>query len=200
MSSYNLQMTKTSYHHGDLRAALLDNGLRLLALAGTPEKLSLREVAREAGVSATAVYHHFPDKNALLDALASEGLKRLAAAQHEASDLAGGGAAGFAATGRAYVAFAIGNPALFRLIGERSSFVDDGQGEVPEAVEFLLSNAAALAPEGSDQNAGRVIAIRSWAMAHGLSLLMLGGQVPFSQELIDQVLNPDSSDGEPGCP
>jgi AcrR family transcriptional regulator len=194
-------MKKSAYHHGDLRAALLDNGLRLLALGGTPDKLSLREVARAAGVSATAVYHHFPDKNALLDALAEEGLERLAAAQHRASDLAGGGAAGFAATGRAYVAFALENPALFRLIfGARRSVLDDSEGEIPEAVEFLLSNAAALAPQGADQNAGQVIAIRSWAMAHGLSLLMLGGQVPFSQELIDQVLNPDTPGDEIGCP
>ncbi len=193
-------MTKHAYHHGDLRAALLDNGLRLLALGGTPDKLSLREVARAAGVSATAVYHHFPDKNALLDALAAEGLTRLAAAQHQAFDAAGGGSAGFAATGRAYVRFALENPALFRLIGERSSFLDDGEGKMPEAVEFLLSNAATLAPEGSNENVGRVIAIRSWAMAHGLSLLMLGGQVPYSQELIDQVLNPDTPADEIGCP
>jgi AcrR family transcriptional regulator len=145
------------------------------------------------------VYHHFPDKNALLDALAAEGLTRLAAAQHQAFDAAGGGSAGFAATGRAYVRFALENPALFRLIGERSSFLDDG-ADMPEAIEFLLSNAAALAPEGADDNVGRVIAIRSWAMAHGLSLLMLGGQVPFSQELIDQVLNPDTPADEIGCP
>jgi AcrR family transcriptional regulator len=192
-------MTKHAYHHGDLRVALLDNGLRLLAVGGTPDKLSLREVARAAGVSATAVYHHFPDKNALLDALAAEGLTRLAAAQHQAFDAAGGGSAGFAATGRAYVRFALENPALFRLIGERSSFLDDG-ADMPEAIEFLLSNAAALAPEGADDNVGRVIAIRSWAMAHGLSLLMLGGQVPFSQKLIDQVLNPDTPADEIGCP
>ena len=194
-------MTKNSYHHGDLRAALLENGLRLLAHGGTPDKLSLRQVAREAGVSATAVYHHFPDKSALLDALAEEGLGRLAAAQHQASDLAGGGVAGFAATGRAYVAFALENPALFRLIfGTRRSVLDDAEGEIPEAVEFLLSNAAALAPEGADQNVGRVIAIRSWAMAHGLSLLILGGQVPFSQQLIDEVLNPDAPDDKLACP
>jgi AcrR family transcriptional regulator len=194
-------MTKNSYHHGALRAALIDNGLRLLALGGTPDKLSLREVAREVGVSATAVYHHFPDKNALLDALAADGLTRLASAQHRAFDLAGGGQAGFAATGRAYVAFALENPALFRLIfGARRSVLDDSEGEIPEAVEFLLSNAAALAPPHADQNAGRVIAIRSWAMAHGLSLLMLGGQVPFSQELIDQVLNPDAPGDKLACP
>jgi len=194
-------MKKSTYHHGDLRLALIENGLRLLAQEGEPDKLSLREVARSAGVSATAVYHHFPDKRALLDAVAEEGMARLAAAQHLASDAAGGGPAGFAATGRAYVAFALKNPALFKLIfSARHSVLDDADGEIPEAVEFLLANAAALAPRGSDESVARVIAVRSWAMAHGLSLLMLGGQVPLSQDLIDQVLNPDGPGEKRVCP
>jgi AcrR family transcriptional regulator len=194
-------MKKNTYHHGDLRPALIENGLRLLAQEGEPDRLSLREVARAAGVSATAVYHHFPDKRALLDALAEEGMARLAEAQHRASDAAGGGPAGFAATGRAYVAFALQNPALFKLIfGTRRSVLDDADGTMPEAVEFLLANAAALAPQGSDANVARVIAVRSWAMAHGLSLLMLGGQVPLSQDLINQVLNPDAPDEKLACP
>src|SRR6476469_1040818 len=99
-------MEEKTYHHGDLRRALIDAGLELLE-SRDAEALSLREVARSVGVSATAVYRHFPDKNALLDALAAEGLGRLAAAQHKAADASGGGEAGFAATGAAYVRFAL---------------------------------------------------------------------------------------------
>jgi AcrR family transcriptional regulator len=105
---------KSAYHHGDLRAALIQEGLRLLE-ERRGDDVGLREVARAAGVSATAVYRHFPDKAALLRALSSEGLARLAEAQRRAFSGAGGGKAGFLATGRAYVAFALANPALFRL-------------------------------------------------------------------------------------
>ena len=61
------------YHHGNLRAALIEAGMALLA-ARALDDLSLREVARAVGVSATAVYRHFPDKGALMAALAAEGL------------------------------------------------------------------------------------------------------------------------------
>ena len=102
------------YHHGDLRAALLEVGLRLLAERDV-EGVSLREMARDVGVSATSVYRHFPDKAALMRALAREGLDRLAGAQRDAAS-GKQGPASFAATGRAYVRFALANPALFRLI------------------------------------------------------------------------------------
>jgi AcrR family transcriptional regulator len=88
------------------------------------EGLSLREMARMVGVSATAVYRHFPDKTAL----AREGLNRLTAAQHAAADGAGGGVRGFATTGQAYVRFALANPAVFRLIFT-SSAVARSSGE-----------------------------------------------------------------------
>jgi len=174
-----------------LRAALIENGVRILT-EGDPDKLSLREVARAAGVSATAVYHHFPDKQALLAALAHEGLARLAAAQHAASDAAGGGKAGFAATGRAYVNFALENPALFRLINNtQAPPMGSPREDLPDAMAFLLANAAALAPEGAPPLAAQVVAIQGWALAHGLSVLMLEGHVPKSQQLIEMVLNPN---------
>src|SRR6201999_3361048 len=67
---------KRSYHHGDLRAAAIAAGLELLK-SRTADDLGLREVARAVGTSATALYRHFPDKAALLRALAKEGLHRL---------------------------------------------------------------------------------------------------------------------------
>lgn len=180
-------MEKRTYHHGDLRGALLDAGLRLLAERDV-EGVSLREMARSVGVSATAVYRHFPDKTALMVALAREGLDRLAAAQHAASDEVGGGVAGFAATGRAYVRFALANPALFRLIFTSSAEVSTS-GE-PEAMRFLRANSAAALPTSADVDAVQVGAVRSWALVHGLAMLMLDGQVPADDGLIDRVIDP----------
>jgi AcrR family transcriptional regulator len=113
--SNTVNIDKKPYHHGDLRAALIEQGMALLAQRDA-DSLSLREVARAAGVSATSVYRHFPDKEALFTALAMEGLAQLGAAQKAAGQAAGGGKQAFAATGRAYVRFALANPALFRLI------------------------------------------------------------------------------------
>src|SRR3546814_6184773 len=91
-----------AYHHGDLRAAVIAAGLKRLAEDAGGE-LGLRALARDVGVSATALYRHFPDKEALLDALAAEGLRRLGALQAQAWLKAGGGRDGFKATGIAYV-------------------------------------------------------------------------------------------------
>ena len=176
------------YHHGDLRAALVDAGLALLADRNADD-LSLRELARAVGVSATAVYRHFPDKHALMSALAAEGLRQLSLAQHSASDAAGGGPAGFNATGRAYVRFALANPALFRLIfshPSRAGLLSPDSGDVPDAMAFLRANAAALAPPGADP---RAVALHGWSVAHGLAMLMLDGQIPADESTIDAVVN-----------
>ncbi|WP_174300261.1 TetR/AcrR family transcriptional regulator [Caulobacter sp. S45] len=181
---------KSGYHHGDLRSALIETGLKLLA-ERTADDVSLREMAREVGVSATAVYRHFPDKGALMSALAQEGLARLAVVQRQAADAAGGGAAGFAATGRAYVRFAMTNPALFRLIFSSPAPVDllqRGAKESADAITFLKANAEAQLGPSADEQAVQVGALQAWSQAHGLAMLMLDGQIPARDELIDLVL------------
>ena len=176
------------YHHGDLRRALIEAGLKLLE-AREADRLSLREVARAVGVSATAVYRHFPDKDARLDALATEGMGRLAAAQHAAADAAGGGEKGFVATGIAYVRFALGNPALFRLTfgATASRNILEAPEHMPDALAFLRRNAEqAAAQTGGDP---RVIAVRAWSIAHGLATLILEQQVDADDALIEQVIS-----------
>ena len=190
-------MNRSTYHHGDLRSALVEAGLALLAKREADD-LSLREVARAVGVSATAVYRHFPSKGALLSALARAGLDRLAAAQHAAADRAGGGAAGFGATGGAYVRFALANPALFRLIftspkpaegpgAEATGAGAPGVGP-SEAMAFLRANAAAMAGPQAGGDDAEVLALRAWSIAHGLAMLMLDGQAPVQDWLIDRVI------------
>ena len=103
------------YHHGDLRRALIDAARRLLETEG-PNALSLRAVAREAGVSPAAPYHHFKDKGELLDAVAHEGWDLLnelmtaaRASQTSVRDK-------LTSLGVAYVRFARDNPALYRVM------------------------------------------------------------------------------------
>ncbi len=103
------------YHHGGLRDALIEAAQAILESEGSAA-LSLRAVARRAGVSPAAPYHHFPDKQALLDAVAERGFDALTAAMTERMDRAGGNAARLDASGIGYVAFAVANPALFSLM------------------------------------------------------------------------------------
>ena len=182
-------MQKRGYHHGDLRQALIAAGLQLLETREAHD-LSLREVARAVGVSPTAVYRHFPDKDALLDALAGEGLRQLGAVQHQAAEAAGGGEQGFIATGIAYVRFAVAHPALFRLTfsatAARNILVEPPE-HVPDAMAFLRENArAAAAQTGIDPH---VIAVRAWSIAHGLALLILERQIELDHALIEAVIS-----------
>ena len=176
--------TSKSYHHGDLRVALIEAGLAALNGADS-EALSLRAMAREVGVSATAVYRHFPDKQALLAALAAEGIAMLGHAQRDAAEAAGGGNAGFAATGRAYVRFAIANPALFRLMFTHAETLTSTDPRDNEAGRMLHANAVAKA--GTPDEA-RQIEVQSWAIAHGLAMLILDGRLPPSDSLIDEIV------------
>jgi len=182
-------MARATYHHGDLRAALIAEGLRLLAIRDA-DAFSLREVARGVGVSATSVYRHFPDKEALMTALAVEGLKQLGAEQAAASAAAGGDAAGFAATGRAYVRFALNHPALFRLIFASPALGPDwapGHCDESLAATLLSGNAERLAGHSGGRAAVR--AVQAWALVHGLAMLMLDGKIPVDYDLVDQVVS-----------
>ena len=196
-NSVNIKMPRRSYHHGDLRSELVRIGLDQLA-RGTSEALSLREIAREAGVSATAVYRHFPDKKALEHALCGEGAEMLGAAQTNAMAAAGGGRQGFDAVGRAYVRFALSNPGLFRLMTTmrmEGDFFDGEKQNQSSAIRLLRSNIAELAGDEVDDGGQRVQAIQAWAKVHGLALLMLDGQIPSEEDLIDAVIRSDSAPG-----
>jgi AcrR family transcriptional regulator len=143
--------TSRRYHHGDLRAALLDAALALLE---ADEAFSLRAVARRAGVSPTAPYRHYRDKEALLAALATHGFARLAdrlAAAAEIPDMA-----------VEYVAFALTHPGLFRLMYGRPT----ANAASARTAEILASRLAAPA-----------LQIGAWAMVHGLAVLLLDGKL-----------------------
>lgn len=184
---YGERVTIRTYHHGDLRSALVSEGVTMLREQAA-EALSLRELAKRVGVSATAVYRHFADKQALMAVLAQAAVTMLGADQRAAAERAGGGLAGFEATGAAYVRFALANPALFRLAFAHP-MGGTGHGGLEgddDAMAMLRANAAAATPPGADV---RAFAVRAWSLAHGLALLMLDGHVPADEALIDAVID-----------
>lgn len=177
------------YHHGDLRASLLETGLAALEGLGG-EVPSLRALARESGVSPTAVYRHFPDKQALLDALAQEGLAKLGAAQAAAMERAGEGAAGFSETGREYVRFALAHPALFRLIFSQGD-LNGAKSDAPDPARDLLYASTRKMTGGNAAEAER-LALQAWAIAHGVAMLMLDGRMKASEDLICRLINAET--------
>jgi AcrR family transcriptional regulator len=172
-----------TYHHGDLRSALVEAGLQHLETGGAAD-ISLRQLAREVGVSATAVYRHFPDKKALLAALANAGITQLGEAQRHASEKAGGGPAGFAATGRAYVRFALANPALFRLTFTHGDHAGSPTSSSDEPSRMLRSYSQQFGGADAER-----LTLQAWAVAHGLAMLMLDGRLPPDDAVIDRVLD-----------
>lgn len=175
------------YHHGDLRRALVDAARRILENEG-PNALSLRAVAREAGVSPAAPYHHFKDKGELLDAVALEGWDALGEALAGAKAKMDGDAILIAELGVAYVCFARDNPALYRVMYERSrdkdALPDDMRENDASAYCLVRESFRDIAgPEISDMDI-ELATIAAWCAAHGLAEMSGFAQfVPLKAEL-----------------
>ncbi|WP_457109497.1 WHG domain-containing protein [Marmoricola sp. URHA0025 HA25] len=183
-------MTTTSlratYHHGDLRNALVDAAADL-AERGGPDAVTIRAAARGAGVTPTAAYRHFAGHAELLDAAKGEALERMATMILEAlGDPPEGGDAVDAALhrmragGRGYVRFALAQPGLFRTAFCRSTHDDlqDARAALAAAPPhaFLTEALDELVEVGWLDPALRPHAeTPAWAAVHGLSLLLLDG-------------------------
>ncbi|KFL27824.1 hypothetical protein JP74_05430 [Devosia sp. 17-2-E-8] len=166
------------YHHGDLRRALVEAGLSLLTEGGA-DSLGLREVARAVGVSASAPYRHFENRQALLAAVAREGFLRFAAALDAAGrDVPD--AQRLEAMGAAYVGFARENPQLFRLMFS-PEVSKDANSELMSAASTAYRSLAALAG-AENPEAEREATVATWALVHGLSVLLLDDQVRLEGE------------------
>ncbi len=189
-NTVNMKPRAGRYHHGDLRSALIEEGLAQLD-AKAPEAVSLREIARNVGVSATAVYRHFPDKAALLSALCGVGGERLADAFREAMSGAGDHRAAFQAMGQAYVKFALRNPSVFRLMMTQRPPEGD-RNEAPSATDepfgMLSDTLNALMPAETSRADRKIKRLQAWSIVHGLAMLMLDGQVTPDEALVDQVI------------
>lgn len=175
------------YHHGDLRAALLTSAERTLREKGT-SALSLRELARDIGVSHAAPGRHFKDKQALLDALALAGYDRLndalAAADLPEAPLE----PRLASLARAYLTFAIENPELLALMFARKHDPDI-DAQLADAVDMSMGSFVRLTAEA--QRRGEIIegdpeqlTLAAAAGVHGLASLIAAGALPADEALV----------------
>lgn len=171
----------TPYHHGNLEAALVEAATSLIEERG-PAALSLREAARSVGVSHTAPYRHFPNKQALLEAIAIKGFRDLSDAldtvleqhPHDArQQLVAGGAA--------YVVEAVSHPRraqlMFGGVLEQTSPTDDLKG----AAESAFTRCIAIIQNGQQQGifrqgSTRGMVLTFWASSHGLAMLLIANQ------------------------
>lgn len=188
------------YHHGDLSRALVAAGRRILESEG-PAALSLRAVAREAGVSPAAPYHHFKDKGELLDAVAEEGWSELGMAIAQGRARTDNPKLAMTEIGVAYVSFARRNPALYRLMyhaacdremmPDLAKTADSGWGHVAQA----LIEAGA---DPSDEREMQLAQIAAWCNAHGVAemagfkefeplKIAMGGEEAFVRALLSHV-------------
>ena len=170
---------KATYHHSDLRRALLDAALQALAEG---KDISLRDVARRAGVSHTAPYRHFADKEALLVAVAEEGFVAFGKYLQEAKEsLEGKPLQALQATGVAYIRYAIQHPTHYRVMfGQDLHNRDDHPALLETSTatfEILVSIIQAGQGQGKiKSDDARQLALGAWAQVHGLAMLLLDGQ------------------------
>jgi AcrR family transcriptional regulator len=169
------------YHHGDLRRALVDQALRTIGKEGV-EGLTLRAVGEALGVSRTALYRHFSDKQALVAGVAREGFRTLRLALVEAWEQAGQGQAGFQAMGDAYVQFAATHPSHYRVMFGR--FVESGARdpeliqEAEAAFQALVDALVAQQREGGVLDDDPILLARFvWSVVHGIAMLTIDGQL-----------------------
>jgi AcrR family transcriptional regulator len=178
---------KQGYHHGDLRRTLLSAAVPILRKGG-PEALTMRALARAAGVSPMAPYRHFADRAALVAAVADEGFKRLSAQLRAAAEspertlrkpqqTARGG---LQAIALAYVQFALAHPDEYRVMFGSELAADPANAPASRNEVFVfLREGIAMLQRRKLVRAGdpHAMALTAWALVHGLAMLAIDGQV-----------------------
>ena len=184
------KLAKDGYHHGDLRAGLIEATRRLVEEKG-PEHLSVSQAARLAGVSTAAPYKHFKDKDDLLRAVAYEGMGRqFTQMQETLAPLPLGSMDRIVAMGHVYVDFAKAEPAVFRLMfglsdGHEGDELLIGQGK--QVFGFVQMQCAQFRGSNVIEEQDVRRAFQLWSFVHGLSFLQIDGKLtdleaPMTQE------------------
>lgn len=199
---------RSTYRHGDLRRALLEEGIEL-ARTGGPDAVVLREATRRAGVAPNAAYRHFASREALLQAVRAAALSQVAAAMEAelASLPAGLPPADFArasvrAVGSGYLRFAQAEPGLFRTAFGRSDMLMQATPETPTAgpgglnpFELLAAALDKLVEAGVMPPEKRPGAeFLAWSAVHGLAILVIDGPLgpvigPHMQQIGQRLLD-----------
>ena len=182
-------MSDKPYHHGSLRTALLDQAERTLRESGA-EQLSLRELARQVGVSHAAPRRHFADRQALLEALAESGFERLGAVLRAAVEGAGDDfPARLEATAQAYIRFATRDAALLELMFAGKHREPSGSLQVAAEEAFAVlfelieqGQAEGALQPGEPERVGLVL----FATIQGIAALITGGMI--APEQLDELV------------
>ena len=182
-------MQSKPYHHGQLRQAVIDAAVAEVEAVGAAA-ISMREIARRAGVSHAAPAHHFGDKTGIFTAIATQGFWMTEAAIRPAST----GPFGFLTGGGAYVQFALSHPGYFEVMYRPHLYrVDDPELVAARSAAFAVldDSAAELAAAWNIADvAGLTIA--GWSMSHGLANLLLegnlAGRVPTDRDQLTSLL------------
>ena len=178
--------TTNPYHHGDLRNALIQAGLEILSEEGA-NALSLRKVAKKAGVSHAAPYRHFADKETLIAAIAEEGFHKLTERMKEGminlSDVPGDPPAQLVEVGWVYIQFALDNPdhlrVMFGGVIEKHDAYPALQSASKEAFAQLIAVIQTLQDrEYIVKGLPIQLAVAMWSMLHGLAVLLIENQIP----------------------
>ncbi|WP_085283284.1 TetR/AcrR family transcriptional regulator [Colwellia chukchiensis] len=174
--------SKASYHHGDLRKSLIATATEMVAQAGV-ESLSLRKLAERIGVSRTAAYHHFTDKNALLCAIAEQGFKQW---HQQASEIFTANTltpeAKFRQFVHAYIGFATENPSLYELMFGGIIWKEKQSTETLKSMAYASFNyqvemTKLWQQQGviiNNENSLRLAQV-NWATLHGIARLVIDG-------------------------
>ncbi len=173
---------KKTYHHGDLKNALIKAGLGMLAKDGV-SGLSLRKVASKAGVSHAAPYSHFADKQALIAAISTDGFRQLYERTHAVmGKYQGKPRKQLIEVAWEYVQFAMDDPGRFKVMfsgvlekeKEHPEFVAESQNNFRQVVELVeLNQSAGVLRAGPSD----LVALSAWGVVHGFITLLLEGQI-----------------------
>lgn len=178
----------------DLRADILHTARALLNESGAAS-LSMREVARRAGVTHQAPYHHFGDRAAILAELVAQGFRELGQALAEANALAATDArAGILASARAYIDFALNHPGVFRIMFRPETCDPVRFPAVQAAGDAAQATLVTLVQHVHGPEASPALCLVYWAHVHGMASLLLDGSLghgcppgPAREALLDQV-------------
>jgi AcrR family transcriptional regulator len=191
-------MDKPTYHHGDLRNALIAAALAAVEQDG-PDAVSLRDLAQTLGVSRAAPYRHFEDRDALLAAVAARGFEDLNIGYEAALEAPGDGRETLRQASRVYFEFADRRPGLFRLMFDSDLLARDDPPAVliepANQAYHLLWRAVEAAYPGADERTIKARTITMWSTVYGFIALNRAGRFkPFMvgplepDEIVDEVI------------